>query len=115
MATGMWNPNAIVLVSSNINVGTTAVPLKSSSQLSVKFTIVAPPGNKMYVGDSSVTATKGIIVPAASSITFGPEEIIGAHQKVSYDLGGMYIICTATSQVATLLIYEKSGSSTSPW
>lgn len=109
MATGGFDPNCIVPVASNITVGTSAVQLKTSSTLAVKFTIVAPPANKLYIGDSTVSATKGIVLAAGGSATFGPDNLIH-EQAVSHDLGRYYIICTAAAQVATLVIYSHGGT-----
>jgi len=113
MATGAFDPNCIVPVVANVSVSNTAVPLKTSSTLAVKFTICNPTSNgvKLWIGDSTVAANKAIAeLASGSSVTFGPDEIIGGRQKVSYDLARFYVITTSTSKVACLTIYSKGGS-----
>lgn len=110
MAKGGFDPVCIVPIVSNITIGTaanTVTNIKNSSVLSVKFTVVAPPATRIFIGNSTVSATKGIPLAAGSSVTFGPDGVIGDRTAVSYDLGRWYLICTAASQVATLVIYGK--------
>lgn len=110
MAKGGFDPMAIVPIVSNITIGTaanTVTNIKSSSVLSTKWTIVAPPATKCYIGNSSVSSTKGIPLTAGTSITFGETKLAANDQCLSYDLGRWYLICTAASQVATLVIYGR--------
>lgn len=110
MAKGGFDPMAIVPIVSNITIGTaanTVTNIKTSSVLAVKFTIVAPPATKIYIGNSSVSSTKGIPLAAGASATFGPDHLVPNSTPISYDLGRFYLICTAASQVATLVIYGK--------
>lgn len=110
MAKGGFDPMAIIPIVSNITIGTaanTVTNIKSSSVLAVKWTIVAPPGKAIYIGNSSVSTTKGIPLAAGTSVTFGPDEVIGRSIPMEYDLARWYLICTAASQVATLVIYGK--------
>lgn len=111
MAKGGFDPIAIVPIVSNITIGTAAnvvTNIKSSSVLAVKWTITAPPGKACYLGNSSVSSTKGIPIAAGTSLTFGPDQMISNNQPVGYDLGRWYLICTSASQVATLTIYGKN-------
>lgn len=110
MAKGGFDPMAIVPIVSNITVGTaanTVINIKSSSVACIKWTIVAPPGKAIYIGNSSVSSTKGIPLSAGTSATFGPDHLVPNSTPISYDLGRWYLICTAASQVATLVIYGK--------
>lgn len=110
MAKGGFDPMVIVPIVSNITIGTaanTVTNIKSSSVMAVKFTVTAPPATKIYIGNSSVSATKGIPLAAGASVTFGPDNLVPNDTPISYDLGRWYLICTAASQVATLTIYGK--------
>lgn len=110
MAKGGFDPMAIIPIVSNITIGTaanTVTQIKNSSVLAAKWTVVAPPATKCYIGNSSVSATKGIPLAAGTSTTFGPDKLAAADQTLGYDLGRWYLICTAASQVATLVIYGK--------
>lgn len=110
MAKGGFDPMAIIPIVSNITVGTaanTVTQLKSSSVLAAKFTIVAPPAKAIFIGNSSVSTTKGIPLAAGTAMTFGETKLGAVDQTIGYDLGRWYIICTAASQVATLVIYGK--------
>lgn len=110
MAKGGFDPICVVPIVSNITIGTaanTVTQIKSSSVLSAKFILVAPPATKMYVGNSSVSATKGIPIAAGASMTFEASHLLKNDATISYDLGRFYLICTAASQVATLVIYGK--------
>lgn len=110
MATGGFNPNCIVPVTSTVTTGTSALQIKNSSVLAVKFTLSNPGSAAIYVGDSSVSSTRFTVkLTAGSSVTFGPEEIVGGRQKVSYDLAGFYVRATATSQTTVLTLYSKGG------
>ncbi len=116
MAKGMFDPMCIIPIVSNITVGTAAnvvVNIKSSSQLAAKFTLVAPPANALYIGNSSVSTTKSIKLAAGTSMTFGETKLAAREQVVSYDLGRWYLLTTAASQVATLLVYGKRAPGTS--
>lgn len=110
MSKGGFDPMAIIPIVSNITIGTaanTVTQIKNSSILSVKFTVVAPPAKACYIGNSSVSSTKGIPIAAGTSMTFGETMPIGRSIPIEYDLGRWYLICTAASQVATLVIYGK--------
>lgn len=110
MAKGGFDPMCIIPIVSNITIGTaanTVTNIKSSSVLAAKFTIVAPPATKCYIGNSSVSSTKGIPLAAGASVTFGADKIVAKNQTIGYDLARWYLICTVASQVATLIIYGK--------
>ena len=110
MAKGGFDPMAIIPIVTNITIGTaanTVTQIKSSSVLAAKFTIGAPPAKDCYIGNSSVSTTKGIKIAAGTSMSFGETKLAANDQCLSYDLGRWYLICTAASQVATLLIYGK--------
>ena len=111
MSRGAYDPNAIYPIVTNINLSTSAngvVAVKTSTSLAVKFTLVAPPSTAMYLGNSSVSSTKGIPIAAGASVTFGPDKMID-RKAVSYDLGRFWLACTAASKVATLVVYGRSG------
>lgn len=111
MAVGGFNPNAIALVTSSVSVGTVAIQVKTSSTLAVKFTLSNPGSVPIYVGDSAVASTRFTVkLTGGSSVTFGPEEIVGGRQKVSYDLAYLYCRATAASQAAILTLYSKSAA-----
>lgn len=113
MATGGFNPNCIVPLLSSVTVGTTAVQLKNSSTLAVKFSVTNPGSIALYLGDSAVSATVHTIkLTAGSTVTFGPDEIVGGRQKMSYDLAGFYARATAAAQAAILTLYVKGGTTT---
>lgn len=115
MATGGFNPNCIVPLTSSISVGTSAVQVKNSSSLAVKFSLSNPGSVAIYVGDSNISNTRFTVkLTAGATVTFGPEEIIGGRQKESYDLAGFYMRATAGSQAAILTLYVKGGT-TSPF
>lgn len=108
MALGQFDPNAVVFNPTNITVGVTAVPLATSSSLAARFTLVASATNNIYIGNSTVSTTKGIPIAKGTAINFGAEHLID--QKVrGFDLGRIYIIATSASQVTTLMTYNRSG------
>jgi len=110
MATGGFNPNCIVPVTSTVSVGTSAVQIKNSSTLSVKFSVSNPGTIALYVGDSAVTPSRFTVkIAAGSNSTFGADEIIGGRQKMSFDLAGFYMRASAASQTAVITIYSKGG------
>lgn len=113
MATGGFNPNCIVPVTASISVGTSAIQVKTSSQLAVKFTIAN--GNTsapVYIGDANVSSTRFTAkITTGSSVTIGPDPIIGRANNMSYDLAGFYLRATAASQAAILTTYCKGGTS----
>jgi hypothetical protein len=111
MAKGGFDPIAIVPIVSNITIGTAAnvvTNIKSSSVAAVKFIVVAPPASKCYLGNSSVSSTKGIPIAAGATLTLDSFYPTGQNKPISYDLGRWYLICTTASQVATVVIYGKT-------
>lgn len=116
MAVGGFNPNCIVPVTTNITVGTIAVQIKNSSTLSVKFGLANPGSVPIYIGDSNVASSRFTVkMTAGSTVTFGPEEVVGGRQKESFDLAYFYMRATAASQTATLTIYSKGGPNNGPF
>lgn len=111
MATGGFNPVCVVPVCSSISVGTSAVQVKTSSTLAVKFALSNPGTLAIYIGGSNVASNLFMIKLAAGSTQiFGPEELVGGRQKISYDLAGIYLRASAASQAAILTLYSKGGS-----
>lgn len=110
MAVGGFNPNCIVPVTAQVTVGTSAVQIKNSSTLAVKFSLSNPGSAALYIGDSSVATTRFLVkLTGGSTVTFGPDEVVGGRQKESYDLAGFYARASAANQTATLTIYSKGG------
>lgn len=107
MATGSFS-NALTPNSASVAVGTTAVRLSSSSALSARFTLIASNANtvRVYVGDSAVTATRGIPLTAGNTKDFGMDKMFG-DQTSDYDLASFWAVATAAAQVLTVLTYKK--------
>jgi hypothetical protein len=100
------NQNVLIPKSSNISVQTSASRIKSSSVLAVKFTLIASAANTktIYIGDSSVSATRAIPLTAGQSLTFG-ETKYNDHKSYSYDIGQFWAMATASSQVVTVMLF----------
>lgn len=110
MATGGFNPNCIVPVTAQVSVGTAAVQLKTSSTLSLKFTVANPSTVAIYVGDLNVSSSRFTVkIIPGSSVTVGPDNFY-RNQQESYDLASFYVVATAASKTATLTTFCKGGT-----
>jgi hypothetical protein len=103
MATGAFS-KAIVPKSFTVSVGTSPTRLKSSSTLAVKFTVVGLASNKLSIGDSSVSITRGIPIAAGSSKDFQETKPV-SDMTYSYDLSHVWAVCTAASQTVTVMTF----------
>lgn len=107
MATGAF-VNAIVPKSFQVTVSTSPVRLKSSSSLATKFTVIATT-QKVYIGDSSVSTTRGIPIALASSQTFDEFKKDGM-LSADYDLAHWWAITTASISVTVInYVKQKDG------
>lgn len=114
MSVGQFDPNAVGLSTANTTIGTSAVQLKSSSTLAVKFTLTNTGSSPIYVGDSNVSASRYTVkITSGNNATFGESKMFG-NQSQSYDLARFYAIATAAAQTLTLTQYIK-GSSGGPF
>lgn len=113
MASGTYDSNAIVPITTSITVGTTAVALKSSASLAVKFSVAnANASNAIYIGDSNVSSIRFTQkLTSGQTVNFGETKMY-RNESQSYDLNRFFAVATSAAQVAVLTVYGKAGSST---
>jgi hypothetical protein len=111
MASSLQDPNAIAPSTTNITVGTSAVALKSSTSLAVRFTISNPnASNAIYLGDSNVASNRWTAkIAAGTSVTLDIAKPT-QNQSSQYDLNRFYVVATSATQVATLSLFIRGAS-----
>lgn len=107
MATGAF-PNAAVPKSFQVTVGTTPTRLRTSSSLAARFTVIATT-QKIYIGDSSVSTTRGIPIALASSKDFEEYKKDGT-LTYDYDLAHFWAVATASISVTVICFVKQKDA-----
>ena len=101
----MASSEDIVIVTTSVAVGTSAVQLSTSSERVFSFTLQADEGNSGDVfvgGDSSVTADASFTLDAKDSITFDQIYPTGIAPH-SYNLDAIFVLASAAGQKIKVL------------